>query len=335
MHEHRAGWGNDPESWANRRRSRANTCWSKATKTRTRTPASIDGAAKNKDSNTVEVEILDPELHDRSRNSGSKAKLAYTTAKLKAEVGADRGIQDHGLEHGEHDPEIRSAERREMHEHPAALGETNSTAGESEVVHVRTRAGRRRTSRSTRTSRRSKVAGKKKNRPNEVEVEVEEPATSRSTRNSGSQGEPVVHDGETDFASREKVEYKITVTNTGNTTFKFSALKDAKCTNIAPAGETTLKAGRIGDVHVRTRAAEGDENPYKNTASISGGGKEKTSNTVEVEKLITTFTIHKEQRIQGEAAFTTGGTDLRSREEGRIQDHGHEHREHDDRNSRR
>ncbi len=44
---------------------------------------------------------------------------------------------------------------------------------------------------------------------------------------------------------------------------------------------------------------EGDENPYKNTASISGGGVEKTSNTVEVEIKNPNFTVIKEQRLEG------------------------------------
>ena len=64
---------------------------------------------------------------------------------------------------------------------------------------------------------------------------------------------------------------------------KFSALKDAKCTSITPAGETTLKAGEAETFACEHVLVEGDENPYKNTASISGGGTEKTSNTVEVE----------------------------------------------------
>ena len=71
--------------------------------------------------------------------------------------------------------------------------------------------------------------------------------------------------------------------NTGNTTLKFSALKDAKCTNILPAGETTLKAGESETFTCEHVLAAGDENPYKNTGSIDGGGKRKDSNTVEVE----------------------------------------------------
>ena len=81
----------------------------------------------------------------------------------------------------------------------------------------------------------------------------------------------------------KKVEYLITVKNTGNTTLKFTALKDSKCLGVSPSGETTLKAGETETFTCEHLWLKADENPYKNTASISGGGIEKTSNTVEVE----------------------------------------------------
>ena len=59
--------------------------------------------------------------------------------------------------------------------------------------------------------------------------------------------------------------------------------------------------------------AEGDEKLYKNTASIEGGGKEKTSNTVEVEIELPSFTIKKEQRIKRcSRRYTTAKLKLKS-----------------------
>ena len=46
-----------------------------------------------------------------------------------------------------------------------------------------------------------------------------------------------------------------------------------------------------------------DENPYTNTASVDFGGKEITSNKVEVE-VEPEFTVIKEQRLKGEANYT-------------------------------
>jgi hypothetical protein len=65
-------------------------------------------------------------------------------------------------------------------------------------------------------------------------------------------------------------------------------LTDAKCSGILPTGETTLAAGESETFSCEHTLAEGDENPYKNTASISGGRVTKASNTVEVEKLSVT-----------------------------------------------
>ncbi len=103
----------------------------------------------------------------------------------------------------------------------------------------------------------------------------------------------------------KKVEYLVTVKNTGNTTLKFTALKDLKCVGVSPSGETTLKAGETETFTCEHTLTEADENPYKNTASISGGGVEKTSNTVEVEIKKPNFEIKKEQRLKGEPTYTT------------------------------
>ena len=145
--------------------------------------------------------------------------------------------------------------------------------------------------------------GKEKKTP-PVEVEVEEPSFSihKEQRIAGEVGYTAAK-----LVSEvgKKVEYKITVTNTGNTTLKFGALKDTKCSGILPAGETTLKARESESFTCEHMLVEADAPVYTNTGSIVGGAKEMTSNTVEVEVLVPNFTVKKEQRIKGEAGYTT------------------------------
>ena len=52
----------------------------------------------------------------------------------------------------------------------------------------------------------------------------------------------------------KKVEYLITVKNTGNTTLKFAALKDAKCVGDQPVWGNDPESWGIGDVQLRTHA---------------------------------------------------------------------------------
>jgi hypothetical protein len=109
----------------------------------------------------------------------------------------------------------------------------------------------------------------------------------------------------------KEIEYLITVTNEGGTTVKLSALKDAKCTKIVPSGETELAAGKSETFTCEHVLVKGDENPYKNTASIVGNGKESTSNTVEVEIAEAPkpgFMITKVQEIAGSGKGFTAGS---------------------------
>ena len=83
----------------------------------------------------------------------------------------------------------------------------------------------------------------------------------------------------------QTVEYLITVENTGSTTIKFAPLKDAKCTNVKPAGETILKPEHREQFkceHVLTEPGK-----YTNVATIEGAderaAKVKESNKVEAE----------------------------------------------------
>ncbi len=99
------------------------------------------------------------------------------------------------------------------------------------------------------------------------------------------------------------MEYKITVTNTGNTTLKFEALKDAKCTNFSPAlGAFELAPAEAKIYTCEHVLIEGDGPIYTNVATVKGGEKEKETPPVEVEvKETHEFEIKKEQRIAGEA----------------------------------
>ena len=150
-----------------------------------------------KPSNTVEVEIKKPNF-EVIKEQRIKGEATYTTAKLKAEVGRDRGIQDHGEEHGEHDPEIRSAERHEMHELLAgARRRSNWRLVRTKVYtceHVLVE-GDGPIYKNVATAK----GGEKEKETPPVEVEVEEPTNSKSRRNSGSRVKLVVHDGEIEF----------------------------------------------------------------------------------------------------------------------------------------
>jgi len=97
----------------------------------------------------------------------------------------------------------------------------------------------------------------------------------------------------------QTVDYLITVENTGNTVLKFGPLSDAKCTNIQPAGATTLAAGGKETFTCEHTLVAADKPEYTNVATIEGGGKEKPSNKVVVEVEEPDFTIEKLQRISG------------------------------------
>ena len=82
----------------------------------------------------------------------------------------------------------------------------------------------------------------------------------------------------------QTVEYKITVKNTGNTTLKFEALKDTKCTNFVPALAAFELAAGASQVYTCEHVlVEGDGPIYKNVATAKSGEKEKPSKEVEVE----------------------------------------------------
>ncbi len=122
----------------------------------------------------------------------------------------------------------------------------------------------------------------------------------------------------------QKIEYKITVTNTGSSTLNLGPLSDGGCSNINPSGSTVLKSKESETFTCEHVLGQSDHAPYTNTASIEGCLKSyeyqfpcghgygqqpgtpckvKQSNTVEVE-LSPSFAIKKEQRIKGESSYT-------------------------------
>ena len=142
-------------------------------------------------------------------------------------------------------------------------------------------------------------------------------------------------EGEATYSSAEHtgkigqtVEYKIIVNNTGNVPLKFGALKDTGCEGITPSGTTELAAGAEESFtcsHMLTTVGT-----YTNEASIEGneGTGTKTSNKVTAKvNAEPTFTIEKEQKIEGEASYAQRRKDRQNRPDGRIQDRRQEHRQ--------
>ena len=107
----------------------------------------------------------------------------------------------------------------------------------------------------------------------------------------------------------ETVEYKVTVKNEGNVKLKFGALKDPKCTNVAPSGETEVEAGKSESFtceHVLSKAdLEANGGIYENVALIKGGEKEQESPPVKTKVEEERFSIVKEQKLASEEHFTT------------------------------
>ncbi|HTQ69247.1 MAG TPA: hypothetical protein VMI13_11205, partial [Solirubrobacteraceae bacterium] len=122
----------------------------------------------------------------------------------------------------------------------------------------------------------------------------------------------------------QKIEYRITVKNTGSSTLNLGSLSDAACTGLSPSGSTVLKAGESETFTCEHVLTSSDHSPYTNVASIEGCLKSyehqfpcghgygyqpgtpcrvKESNKVEVE-LSPSFAIKKEQRIKGESSYT-------------------------------
>ena len=76
------------------------------------------------------------------------------------------------------------------------------------------------------------------------------------------------------------MDYEVIVRNTGNVPLAMSALTDANCSGISPAGSTELPVGG-SETFTCDRALTGPGS-FANEATIEGGGKSKTSNQVVV-----------------------------------------------------
>ena len=111
--------------------------------------------------------------------------------------------------------------------------------------------------------------------------------------------------GELTGKTGQTVEYKIIVKNTGNVTLKFGALKDTGCEH-QPVRRDRTGGRRRRVLHLHPQAlAVGS---YSNEASIEGneGTGTKTSNKVTAKAPAEPcFTIEKEQKIEGEATYSS------------------------------
>ncbi len=120
------------------------------------------------------------------------------------------------------------------------------------------------------------------------------------------EGEPTYTTSEITGALGQTVEYKVVVTNTGNVPLKFGALTDTGCEGVTPPGTTELAVGKSESFACSHKLAVGS---YTNEASIEGneGTGKKTSNKV-VAKVPAepSYTIEKQQRLQGELTYGAG-----------------------------
>ena len=226
-------------------------------------------------------------------------KVSFTTAKLSSEVGKKVEYKVVGEEHWEHDVEILGVERHEMLGVLPA-GETTLKAGESETFtceHVLAEADE-----NPYKNTASIEANKETKTSNTVEVEIKRPnfEVIKEQRIKG-EADYSVSPPMLKAEVGETVEYRITVKNTGNTTLKFEALKDAKCTNFSPALAAFELAAGAEKVYTCEHVLVGRRRAdLQERRDVKGGEKEKETPPVEVEvEELTKFEIQKEQRIAG------------------------------------
>ncbi len=264
--------------------------------------ASITGGGVEKTSNTVEVEIKKPNF-EVIKEQRLKGETNYTTVLLHGSVGETVEYKITVKNTGNTTIKFEALKDSKCTNFVPALAAFELGPGASQVYtceHVLVEGDG-----PIYQNAAAVKGGEKEKESPPVEVEVKETHEFEIKKEQRIAGEAGFTPAKLSSEVGKKVEYKVTVKNTGNTTLKFSVLKDVKCTGVTPAGETTLKAGEEETFSCEHLLAEGDENPYKNTASITGGGVEKTSNTVEVEIKKPNFEVIKEQRLKGETNYTT------------------------------
>lgn len=116
--------------------------------------------------------------------------------------------------------------------------------------------------------------------------------------------------GETEYSTAPKVgtqgqtvEYRIAVKDTGNTTIELTNLRDPHCEGVKGPSQKILNPGESAFYTCEHPLTEVGK--YKNKAEVETPRRTKESNEVEVEVLPKLeFTIEKEQRIQGQKAYT-------------------------------
>jgi alpha-tubulin suppressor-like RCC1 family protein len=144
----------------------------------------------------------------------------------------------------------------------------------------------------------------------EVEAEVPEPQFA-ITDEQRLKGESSYTTHSLAAEAGKKVEYRVTVEDTGSTALELEKLRDAKCANISPPSNTTLAPGAKEAFTCEHVLTAGDEKPYTDSATIAGHNAslgvntEHTSNTLETEVLIPNFTVVTEQRVNGGSGYTT------------------------------
>ncbi|HTQ67561.1 MAG TPA: hypothetical protein VMI13_02610 [Solirubrobacteraceae bacterium] len=120
-------------------------------------------------------------------------------------------------------------------------------------------------------------------------------------------GEPNYTTSEVTGALNQTVEYKVVVTNTGNVPLSFGALTDTGCEGVTPPGTTELAVGKAESFTCTHKLSS--VGSYTNEASITGneGAGTKTSNKVTAKvNAEPSFTIEKQQKIQGEGSYGAG-----------------------------
>ena len=254
------------------------------------------------------------ELRQSKKEQRIKGEVDYSISPpmLKAEVGETVEYRITVKNTGNTTLKFEALKDAKCTNFSPALAPFELAAGSGKGLHVRTRAGGRRRADLHERGDDERRAKKKRTPPKKSKSKSKNVTDSKSRRNSGSLGEGSFTTAKLSSEVGKKVEYKIMVTNTGNTTLKFSALKDTKCSGVLPAGETTLKAGESETFTCEHVLTEADENPYKNTASIEANKETKTSNTVEVEIKRPNFEVKKEQRIKGEADYSISPPKLKA-----------------------
>ncbi len=259
--------------------------------------ASVSGNGKERKSNEVEVLVIAPKFSIRKEQRLSSA-AEYTKVELTGEVGQTIEYKITFKNEGNlkqtfgqpTDPNCTGMS-------PASIEVEPGKEGAFTCSHLITEADRE-------AGKVENVATEKEHKTPPVIVKVQAFTIEKAQRLS-----PAAEYVKTPLAGEvgETIEYKITVKNTGGVTEKLGALSDAKCTKIEPSTPTELEPGKSETFTCEHKITEADllaKAPYVNQAAITGNGKERKSNEVEVTVGEGPFSIVKEQRLSSAAEYT-------------------------------